>query len=232
MQCCSHHLDISTKIVLCNAMLLTPSWYLDMNYIWQCFAARTILIFRIRLYFAIICCLYHLDILTQHVLCNDMVLALSWYLDSDYILLSYASTILISWLWLYFAMLCCLHNLAISTDTVFAMLCCLHTLHISTETFFATLCDLNHLDISTKSILQCYSAHTILLCRLRLYFVTLCLQSWYLDWDCTLQCYAAHTILISRQRLYFAMLCLHNFDISTKAVFAMLCCLHHLDIST
>ena len=49
---CLQNLDISTETVPCNAMLPTQYWYLDWDCILQCYAAYTILISRLRLYFA------------------------------------------------------------------------------------------------------------------------------------------------------------------------------------
>ena len=116
-------------------------------------SAHTILISRLRLYFGMLC-LQNLDISTESVPCNAMLLKQSWYLGPDCILQCFAAhTILKSRLRLYFAMLC-LHYLDISTETVFcnamlptpscisrlrlhfAMLCCVHHLYISTETVF------------------------------------------------------------------------------------------------
>ena len=95
---CLHHLDISTKAVYCNALLITQSWYLDWDCILQCYAAYPVLM---RLYYCI-------KLHTQY-----------WYLDWDFILQGNAGhAILISQLRLYFAMLC-LHNIDNWTETRF-----------------------------------------------------------------------------------------------------------------
>ena len=234
MLCCSHHFDISTETVFCNAMLLTTSWYLDWDCILQCFATDTFLISRLKLYFAmlrclnhldistvmyfaILCCSNNLDISTKTVFCYAMLPTPSWYLDWECILQCFAAfTILISRLRLYFAMLCCLHHLNIASETVFC------------NAFGLT----QSIYLNWNCILQWYPAYTILISRDRL----------------ILQCFA-YTITISRQRLYYAQLCcLHTLDISTETVFcnalllmpsryldwdcilAMLCCLRHLVI--
>ena len=151
--CCFYQLDISTETVICNSMLLihldistqtilcyamlTQSWYLDWDCILQCYAAYTILLNWLRLYFAMLYWTHNLDISIKTVFCNAMLLTPSWYLDwecicndflltptwcldCDCILQCYAVyNILISQLRLYFAMLCCLHHLNSSTETVF-----------------------------------------------------------------------------------------------------------------
>ena len=119
MICCSHHLDISTETVFCNVMLPTASWCFDWDCILQCYAAYSILMFRLRLYFALPCCLHHLDISTETVFCNAMLPTESWYIVWNCILKCYAAyTILMSRLRLHLTMLCCLHNLDISYETV------------------------------------------------------------------------------------------------------------------
>ena len=125
MLCCLRHLDNSTQTTFCNVMLLTPSQYLDWDCILQWYAAYAILIYRLRLHFALLCCIHFLDISTETVFCNAMLLTpsyistqttfcnaklhtLSRYLKWDCILQCYAAyAILISRLRLYFTMLCC-----------------------------------------------------------------------------------------------------------------------------
>ena len=100
--CCSVRPSARWRECCCNAMLPKPSWYLDLNCILQCYAAYAISISRLRLYFAMLCCLRHLNISTETVFCNAMLLTPSWYLD-----------------WDLFSKLCCVHHLDISTETVF-----------------------------------------------------------------------------------------------------------------
>ena len=58
---------ISRLRLIFNAMLLTPSWYLDWDCILQYYAAYAILISWLRLSFAMLCCLRYLYILTNTV---------------------------------------------------------------------------------------------------------------------------------------------------------------------
>ena len=87
----------------------------------QRYAAYAILISRLRLYFATLCCLHDLDVSTQTAISNALLLTQSWYIVWNCILQCYAAyTILISRLRLHLTMLCCLHNLDISYETVFS----------------------------------------------------------------------------------------------------------------
>ena len=234
---CSHQLDISTETVFCNALRLTQSWYLDWNCILLCYAVHAILINRLRLYFAMLCCQHHFDISTKTVFFNATLLTPFWYLDWDCILQCYAAyTILISRLRLYFAMLRCLHHFDISTEIVICNATLLTTsvtqawpirypLHSSRDECSGY--GMGHAWVAEDECSGYGMGHA---------WVTvdeLLTSFWYIDWDCILesfaafiilksrmQCYAAYAILISRLRLYLAMLCYsHNLDISTKTVF-------------
>ena len=87
MLCCLQHLNTSTETVFDNAVLPTPYWFLESDCMLQCYAAHIILISRLRLYFVMLY-LHNLDIATESVFCNALLLTPSWYLDSDCILLN------------------------------------------------------------------------------------------------------------------------------------------------
>ena len=157
--------------------------------------------------------LHNLDVSTETVFWYATLPTQSWRLNWNCVLICYAAyTILMSRLKLCFDMLCWLHNLDISTETVFC------NVKLFTQSWY----------LDWDCILQCYSAQTILTYRMHLamifclhhldistetVFAMLCcihrldfsmetvfcntmllIQSWYPDWDCLLQCYATYTI--------------------------------------
>ena len=219
MLCCLRHLDISTETVFCNAMLLTPSWYLNWDCILQCYAANFILKSRLKLYFAMLGCLRYLYISTETALCNAMLLTPSGYFDWDCILQCYAGyAILISRLRLIFNAMLLTPSWYIDSDYI---LQCYAAYAISISRlrlYFAMVCCLRHLDISTQTTFCTAMLHTL---------------SRYLDWDCILQCYAAYAILYIDSDYILQCLTAYAISISQmRLYFAMLCCLRHLDIST
>ena len=225
--CCLHHLHILNygnlqcyaaytilkarlKLYFAKQCCIHNLVYLDSDYILLCYA-YTILISRLTLYFAMLCYIHHLDISTETVFCNAMLLTRSWYLDWDCTLQCYAYTILISRLRLYSEMICCLHNLAISTETVIC------NAILITQSWY----------LDWDCILQCYAAQTIFYPTENAFSNAFLLTSaWYLDRDCVLQCFAAYTILISRLRLYLQCFAAYTILKSRlRLYFAMLCCL-------